>query len=824
MGSLLAKGNRCFRAGEFERARAYYQDAIANVPELAVFVQFNIELAERRIANAHQSKLQQGETTVDRGQIFNAQEIPITLGGNANACIIEKQQIDWDEEEAQWVSSGTDPLFLLEPNRLFPTPGFYEWRVSISSDRDRDLSKFYFDTGSGFNELEVAGIQCERGEVLTRIIKIDNAPIAVRFDPREFPGGFEVDRFEIAPLDNQTAKMRMLEVVEENTVFRLTPELELWEEIKEEAFSKEITPVDLLYEKYVRTFNYCSQGLTYKEWIETVEKESQPTADEIQAALDGMAYKPLISIVMPVYNTPERFLRACIESVIAQSYPHWELCISDDNSSSPHVRTILQEYEHRDPRIRVVYRTENGHISRSSNSALEIALGDYVALLDHDDLLPEHSLYWVANTLNDTPDLRLIYSDEDKINEDGYRSDPYFKTDWNPDLFYSHNMFSHLGVYYRSLIDEVGGFRVGLEGSQDYDLALRCIERISDSQIYHIPRVLYHWRVHDESTAKTADAKPYAMLAGEKALNEHFDRTGVNGKVELIGFGYRARYALPENIPLVSIIIPTRNQYRLIRQCIDSIQKKTTYQHYEIIIVDNGSDDPESLEYFSKLSAIPNIRILRDDRPFNYSALNNNAVANARGEIIALINNDIEVITPEWLSEMVSHALRPEIGAVGAKLLYADNTVQHAGVILGVGGVAAHSHKHISDLNHGYFGRANLISAYSAVTAAAMVIKKSIFIKLGGFDEQHLSVAYNDVDFCLRVRELGYRNIYTPYAKLYHHESISRGHDDTPEKQARFLSEVEYMKEKWGDILLNDPFYNPNLTKDREDFSIGYSQ
>jgi GT2 family glycosyltransferase len=374
-------------------------------------------------------------------------------------------------------------------------------------------------------------------------------------------------------------------------------------------------------------------------------------------------------------------------------------------------------------------------------------------------------------------------------------------------------------VYKKSIIDQIGGFREGYEGSQDHDLALRFIEKIAPSQVQHIPRVLYHWRAHAQSTAQDSAAKPYAAIAGEKALTEHFARIGVNARSEYCGYGYRVRYALPAKPRLVSLIIPTRNAHRLVRQCIESIRNKTVYTNYEIILVDNGSDDPESLRYFDELTT-QGVRVIRDDRPFNYSALNNAAVQQARGDLIGLINNDVEVIEPGWLCEMISHAERPEVGAVGAKLLYPNNTIQHAGVVIGLGGVAGHSHKYFEHDASGYFFRLKLTSAFSAVTAACLVIRKDVFQEVGGLDEDNLAVAFNDVDFCLKVREAGYRNIFTPYASLYHHESVSRGQDDTPEKRQRFSNELRYMKKKWGNTLLRDPAYSPNLTLDREDFAL----
>lgn len=557
----------------------------------------------------------------------------------------------------------------------------------------------------------------------------------------------------------------------------------------------------------------------YQEWIRRYDTLDDVCRSALRAKSKHFRVRPLISVVMPTYNSRIEWLREAIESVRDQLYENWELCVADDCSTNPAVHALLEEYSQADERIKVVYRAQNGHISAASNSGLQVAAGEWIALLDHDDRLAEYALYFVVEAINRRPNVSLLYSDEDKLDAHGVRYDPYFKCDWNEDLFYSHNLISHLGVYRKAIVDAIGGFRQGYEGSQDHDLALRFIERIAASQIHHIPRVLYHWRTHSESTSLAASAKPYAAVAGVKALNGHFERVGVAATVEDYGYGYRVKYALPAQLPLVSLIIPTRNAHHLVRQCIESIRSKTLYPCYEILLIDNGSDEPESLRYFDELKT-QEVRVLRDDRPFNFSALNNRAVDVMQGSIVCLLNNDVRVIEPAWLGEMVSHALRPEIGAVGAKLLYPDDTVQHAGVVVGVRGVASHSHKLFDGHSHGYFCRLSLISCYSAVTAACLAIRKNVFREVGGLDEENLAIAFNDIDFCLRVREAGYRNLFTPYALLYHHESLSRGAEDTPEKIQRFAREVRYMKKRWGNVLLTDPAYSPNLTLDRDDFSL----
>lgn len=560
----------------------------------------------------------------------------------------------------------------------------------------------------------------------------------------------------------------------------------------------------------------------YRQWVRAHDTLDEAAHARIRAQVAEMVSPPRIAVLMPCYNPDPRWLRAAVESVQAQLYPHWELCIADDASPAPGVRDALQQMAAADPRIRLVLRERNGHIAEASNSALEAVTAPWIALMDHDDLLPADALFEVARCIRAQPQARLIYSDEDKVGDDGQRADPYFKPDWNPDLFRSQNMFSHLGVLHTDLVREVGGFRKGLEGSQDWDLVLRCMERVQPAQIVHIPRVLYHWRIHAQSTASSMKAKPYAVVAGERALNEHLARTGVRGHAEHVGIGYRVRYALPEVPPKVSIVIPTRNAQALVRQCVTSIQRRSTYPDWEILLVDNGSDEPAALAYFQQLAQQPRIRVLRDDRPFNYSALNNLAVAQAQGEVIALLNNDIEVITPGWLEEMVSLALQPGVGAVGARLWYPNRTLQHGGVLLGPGGLAVHANKGLPRGLNGYAGRAALLQGFSAVTAACLVVRKSLYEQVGGLDEEHLAVAYNDVDFCLRLRALGLRNVWTPYAELVHHESATRGDDLAAPHRERFERERQFMFSRWQAVIDHDPAYNPNLRLDSEDMGLAW--
>lgn len=612
---------------------------------------------------------------------------------------------------------------------------------------------------------------------------------------------------------------------------------------------------------------------SYAAWVASYDTLTPDEADRIRAKLAGLKYRPLISVLMPVYNTPEKWLVRAIESVRRQLYDNWELCIADDASKEPHVRAVLARYQKKDPRIKIVRRETNGHISATSNDALALAHGEFIALLDHDDEIRPHALACVALEIDRHPDADLIYTDEDKIDENGHRYDHYFKPDWNPDLFNVQNYISHLGVYRTLLVREVGGFRVGYEGSQDWDLAMRVVERTAPDRIRHIPKILYHWRSVPGSTALLIGAKNYAVQAAEKVIAEHFMRTGVTATLSPTkGSYWRVHYPIPQPAPLVSLIIPTRNRLNVLRPCIESIIANTTYSNYEIVIVDNDSDDPETLAYLDELaarageaarkeqgagnngsasdpapvrpaladtapstaspsssaspfplplSATPpaGVRILRYPGEFNFSAINNHAVAHTDAPVIGLLNNDLEAIHGDWLEEMVSQALRPGIGCVGAKLYYPDDRIQHAGVILGIGGVAAHAWQSHARGAAGQSHRNLLQQNLSAVTAACLMIRREIYLQVGGLEEERLKIAFNDVDFCLKVRAAGYRNLWTPYAELYHHESASRGAEDTLEKRDRFRGEVDYMTEKWGDALLNDPAYNLNLTLTVNDFT-----
>ncbi len=555
------------------------------------------------------------------------------------------------------------------------------------------------------------------------------------------------------------------------------------------------------------------QETAYQRWAREYDTLDERDRMAIRTEIVTLAAHPLISVVIPAYDTDEAYLRAAIGSVRAQLYENWELCIADDASPGAHVWPLLQGAAAQDSRIKIVRREENGHIAAATNSALALASGDFVALMDHDDLLPEHALYEVARELAAHPETDIIYSDEDGIDADGLRSEPYFKTDWNLDLLHGHNMVSHLGVYRRSLVVELGGMRVGYEGSQDYDLVLRAFERCGEARIRHIPAILYHWRKGQGSFSQSWMDR--CVLNAKRAVAEHLERIGSGARVTgspTVAQWLRVVHPVPQTAPLVSVIIPTKDRAALLERCVDGVLSRTNYAEVELLIVDNGSTEPAATALLDRLAGNKRIRVLHRPGVFNYPALNNEAVREAAGEIVLLLNNDVDVINGEWLTEMVSHAQRPEIGAVGAKLLYPDGRVQHAGVVVGMGGVAGHQYVGSRGDDPGYFGHLCLVRDVWAVTAACLAIRRETYLAVGGLDDQNLTVAFNDVDFCLRVAERGLRNLWTPYATLYHLESVSRGVDTDPVRHARFAREVAYMHQRWGHLLQRDPFFSPNFT------------
>ena len=542
------------------------------------------------------------------------------------------------------------------------------------------------------------------------------------------------------------------------------------------------------------------------------------TTRKLKTQLNRWDTQPMFSIVVPVYNTQPDWLEALIDSVRAQFYTRWELVLVDDASTRTETQSTLAKAE-TNPKVRVLRRDTGGGISAATNAGIAAAAGDYIAFADHDDLLEPDALLQVARAIQQTG-ADIVYSDEDKIDEAGEEKyDPHYKTAWSPDLLLSQNYISHLSVMRRDLIGRAGGLNSEFDGSQDHDLLLRCVEHANE--IVHVPIALYHWRAVEGSTAREYGEKSYPWEAGRNAVEKALARREIAATVELgeRPGSYRVNRKVIGN-PKVSILIPFRDQPRLLEQAVRSILATTDYRNYEIIGLDNQSQEPATHRLMESLAGVDDrVRFEHYDHPFNFSAINNFGASLAEGEHLLLLNNDTEVIAPEWLGAMLAHSQREEVGAVGAKLLYPDNRIQHAGAILGIGGVAGHSHKFMNNSANGYFSRPHLTQNVSAVTGACLMVKRRLYEQLGGLEERYLSIAFNDIDFCIRLRDTGLLNIYEPAALLYHHESISRGYEDSDDKKMRFSSEAGYMQFRHVSALAEpDPYFSPNLSPHSEAF------
>ncbi len=708
---------------------------------------------------------------------------------------------------------GADPHFLLD----FSDGGFpCRWTVVAATIEGEGVTdpEIYFDMGEGFNERHKFVLSHVGGSRFQALVRLPDRVRGMRLDPLHSTGRLGRVELSVTEIGTPEAVFRLgVKLLRESVAW-----LDEMEELSGIWRNRGWQGVKLWFSGIDWD---AGDGKDYPAWFERHGRLTASDRRSLRRHLQTLSRKPLISVLMPVHDPDERWLRAAIDSVRRQLYPGWELCIADDASTRPHVRRVLEEYRALDSRVKVIYREHNGHIAVASNDALALASGEYLALLDHDDELAEHALYMMAVEIDRHPEARLLYSDEDKIDEAGRHFDPYFKPDWNPLLLLGQNYLNHLTLYHVDVVRRAGGFRQGFEGSQDWDLALRVSESLQPEQIRHVPFVLYHWRAVSGSTARAPEEKDYTSAPALQAVSEHLQRTGRPGEVESLPGGHcRVRFQLPANPPKVSLIIPTHDGYDLLRRCVATLVAQTDYPDYEVLVVDNRSKDPKVLAYLDELSEWPRFRVLRYDRPFNFSAINNFAVRQARGEVLGFLNNDLEILHSGWLREMVSHVVQPGTGAVGAMLYYPDGRIQHAGVILGIGGVAGHAWVGYPNGTPGQMGRLRLPQNLTAVTAACLLVRREVFDTVGGFDENELKVAFNDVDLCLKIHKAGYRNVWTPLAQLKHHESATRGYEDTPEKQGRFRREIEIMQRRWGGWLRHDPAYNPNLTLEDCDFSL----
>ncbi len=557
----------------------------------------------------------------------------------------------------------------------------------------------------------------------------------------------------------------------------------------------------------------------YPEWYSLTKTSEEELEAQKKTIFD---YNPKMSVVIPAYKTPERYLAAMLDSLLAQTYTRWEVCVADGSPKGESVERVLKRYALKDERIRYVILGENKGISGNTNAAIEMASGDFVVLADHDDTLAPDALFECVKVINSDPEIDVVYTDEDKLDMDGGELfEPHFKPDFNPDLLTSVNYICHLFVVNHDLLMEVGGFREEFDGAQDYDFIFRCTEKAR--KIYHVPKALYHWRCHQNSTASNPESKLYAFEAGARAIESHYERMGIGVKSVEKGVDYGIYHSTFEIVgePLISVIIPNKDHSADLDLCMRTLIEKSTYKNIEFIVVENNSTAPETFAYYDKIQQeFDFVRVVKWEREFNYSAINNFGVSFAKGEYLLFLNNDTEIINPESLHELLGFCQREDVGIVGARLLYSDDTIQHAGVVVGFGGIAGHTFIGLHKAESSYFNQAMCARNYSAVTAACMMSKRSLFDQAGGFTEE-LAVAFNDIDYCMKIRALNKLVVYAPYALFYHYESKSRGLEDTPEKVERFNREIKKFSERWPDILkAGDPYYNPNLTLRKSNFAL----
>ena len=712
-----------------------------------------------------------------------------------------------------YISTGDDPQFAILSDWNGNNPGWALLTVDLTTSEDHPRPILYVFAGEDGSQVFTFPISGYVKGCVKRLIVLPAGVHSLRFDPTDRKGvKFKVNQLSVRNL-GKLALIRegygALDSEKRGNLIRALVRGRV-------RAAKEIIRNGVVG-KYDRG--------EYAAWVDLYDTLTESDIVQLRILGDRLATKPVISVVMPVYNPRPKYLRKALDSVLAQTYPHWELCIADDASTNPEVRQVLEEYARKDSRIKVAFRKVNGHISAASNSALELVTGEFIALMDHDDAIPPHALYMVAEEINSHPDADLIYTDEDKVDENDRRHDPHFKTDWNRELFYSQNFVAHMGVYRTSIVRKIEGFRVGYEGSQDYDFVLRFLLHTTAHHIRHIPHVLYHWRIFPGVVSFSTDNPDASVDTARRALVEYFQKVEPSADVEPVrqfpGW-WRIKRQPPAVLPRVSLIVPTRDRLNVLELAINGLLLDTDYPNLEVIIVDNDSEEPSTLAFFDAVKKDPRVQVLRVSGAFNFSALNNRAAEVATGTVLGFVNNDIEVIHSDWLMELVTQVCQPNVGASGAKLYYANDTIQHAGVVMGLYGVAAHGHRHFPRNTIGYFGRPMLVQNTSAVTAACMLVPKAVFEEVGGYDEVNLTVGYNDVDLCLKIRAAGYDIVFTPYAELYHLESVSRGENLSAAQIERDARERAYMLSRWAAEIAHDPFYSPNLSNTSEDYSLAF--
>lgn len=633
------------------------------------------------------------------------------------------------------------------------------------------------------------------------------------------------DRILIIQCDGKSARVRLnAQIIEKYNGSANKRRMKLKGMLNKETVR---SAMEFLKENGLRAFlvksSHKLQGMDsdydYPEWFALTKTNEEELDSQRNMVFD---YMPKMSIVMPAYKTPERYLADMLDSLLAQTYKNWEVCVADGSPRGDGVERVLKRYAMKDERIRYVILGENKGIAGNTNAAMEMAAGDFIVLADHDDTLAPDALFECVKAINSDPAIDVVYTDEDKLDTDGGELfEPHFKPDFNPDLLTSVNYICHLFVVNHEMLMEVGGFREEYDGAQDYDFILRCTEKAR--KVYHVPKALYHWRCHQNSTSSNPESKLYAFEAGARAIRSHYERLGIRVRSVEKGVDYGIYHSIFEiiNKPLISIIIPNKDHTADLDLCMRSIIDRSTYQNLEFIIVENNSADSKTFAYYDEIQKeFDFVHVVTWEREFNYSAINNFGVTFAKGEYLLFLNNDTEVINPDSIHEMLGFCQREDVGIAGARLLYSDDTIQHAGVVVGFGGIAGHTFIGLHKAESSYFNQAMCARDYSAVTAACMMSRKSLFEKVGGFSEE-LAVAFNDIDYCMKIRSLNKLVVYAPYALFYHYESKSRGLEDTPEKVARFNREIRIFADKWPDIIKDgDPYYNPNLTLRKSNFAL----
>lgn len=704
---------------------------------------------------------------------------------------------------------------------IFPSGWMLLQGRLVRHGRDYD-ARLYYDLGDGFTKDRFFEIPASGKGVINELIYFPAGIKRLSFSPMDTAGEFAPEPPAITKVGTWERTWRMacrivsmmfLHPNQKRKLIRLT-------------FFRMLTDLQGAYKTAGKLRAYAAAP-QYSRWIAQFDTFAAHDYKKIKNHLARLSVQPKISLWISLRTNVASDLPATIESVCAQIYPHWKLCIVAPVDCDSAGREVLEGFARHDARISVEF-LDVRHSATVMTFLAHAEQLEYVGILGAGDLLPKHALYCIAAEMEKRPEAKLLYSDEDWLDAGGKRFAPNFKPDWNPQLLLSQNYLGGLTVFRADLVREAGGIHHCLLGKDNgYDLALRATAAGNAEQIRHLPLVLYHRRATQTEPVpgQNKATRDISLDAGLQALAAHCVRMGIQGEicpVPMAG-GYRIRYALASQPPLVSIIIPTRDELNLLQRCLNSIRRLSTYPGYEIIVVDNQSSDPGTIAYLETLAKNEGTKILSFQQPFSYSAINNFAVRHARGKVLCLLNNDTEIITPEWMEEMLGILYQKGVGVVGAKLLYPDGTVQHGGDLIGVGGVANHAHAFLQHDAPGYQGRAMLAQDVSAVTGACLMAWKTVYEELGGLDENHLPVAFSDVDFCLRAREAGYRIVWTPHAELYHHESVSRGKDNRPEQLRRARREAAYMRKRWKQALKHDPFYNPNLSQERPDFSLSHA-